>query len=317
MKKDTKPIVYITPICYSKIMSLTKLAEGEIGGFLLIENNVISDVIVPPQKVTSGSVDIEAKDMAVLMSTELKDKDELIRGQWHSHGNMGAFSSVIDDKFFNDWGNISGMDFPYMIEVVTNKNMDVLCKMILRVPIELEIECDLTIKMNTENMDGWAKTEIDKKIVKTKTDNYQQQKQLPPVEVLDYEGGFGMGYGTNFFRRDFPKTEGIYHIQNKITIVYADKAVRTLDMVDHYNNKTLKIDRPFIHITDIDNEGVSNFIHRELSEKETDKLEYYMKETKRSKLTKADREELKKMINELIAREPVGEEFGRLTYDGE
>lgn len=89
-----------------KIKWLTHNYSDEISAFLtgdINENEIIIDgLLFPHQDVSSGSVEVEPKDL-IKLRKEYGDECKRIIGHWHSHNTMGAFWSSTDDTFIKEY----------------------------------------------------------------------------------------------------------------------------------------------------------------------------------------------------------------------
>lgn len=85
-----------------KITWLTQNYKDEISAFLTGEIKegeiVIDGLLFPHQDVSSGSVEVEPKNL-IKLRKEYGDECLRIIGHWHSHNNMGAFWSGTDNEF--------------------------------------------------------------------------------------------------------------------------------------------------------------------------------------------------------------------------
>ena len=162
------PKIYITPLAYAKMNTLTRLMDKEVAGFMVVENHIITDILIPPQKVSGSSVDIDAKTL-VKWILENNIEDEKIRGLFHSHNSMGAFSSGIDDGEFNKWREGLGFSVPYLIEVVTSKRNGYLAQILINEPIKLTVKATLEIVTEFPNVEQWCTEQIKEKVTESYT----------------------------------------------------------------------------------------------------------------------------------------------------
>lgn len=118
LKEDIN--IKITQNAYLKMKYFTLATDEEVGGFLIINDNRIEDVIILKQEISYADfeLDEDALDKFVLANLELMPK---IKGWWHSHGkSMSTFYSYIDDNTIKRL--MENQDF--LISVVANHKMD-------------------------------------------------------------------------------------------------------------------------------------------------------------------------------------------------
>jgi len=157
----SNPTIYITPETYEKIWSLTDKLTTEVGGYLEIRGNVIVDVHVPPQTVTSTSVDIDAKELVKWMSSLDPEVDQYIRGIWHSHAYMGTHDSVIDDDFKETWLSILDQ-LPYVVSLITNRRGEYGCSVTYFKPVQCTVKCDVKVLLPEIDVSKWVQEQLPK-----------------------------------------------------------------------------------------------------------------------------------------------------------
>lgn len=92
-KDSLEPLVFTSEV-YGKIRGLmAKFPSSEWLAFLKEENGLIVDLMVPKQKVSAGSVDVDPSDPLA---------SDMTNGVIHSHNTMGAFFSGTDDSYLNN-----------------------------------------------------------------------------------------------------------------------------------------------------------------------------------------------------------------------
>lgn len=155
---------------YNRMIGFTKLADTEVAGMARVEprgNNIyVYDLrLIKNQKVTNGNVNIEIDDIGKFIST-LPNPHEF-KFLWHSHCNMGAFLSGIDEQFIEKF-LLTG---DFLISCVTNKKEDIFIRLDtkiigirLSVEVDYEIEDDINyhelekeLKENIIEDQGWYK----------------------------------------------------------------------------------------------------------------------------------------------------------------
>jgi len=109
-------VVYITQEAEMKQRRLVDLCNDEIAWFGVVDKTssgmmVVTDLIVPKQEVSGGSVDYD-EDWMHQMLEEYADIITKIRFFGHSHVNMGVgWSGTDTNEFMAKIGEIPGMDY--------------------------------------------------------------------------------------------------------------------------------------------------------------------------------------------------------------
>lgn len=137
--------VNITAALISKLNVLSSEYNIEVGGYLtgkIKEGQLwLDDLLIPDQRITSTSVEIDTKDQVSLFrkyGARCKD----IVGHWHSHHSMGCFWSGTD---LTNMNNIMGYKDLYVFIVSSQGNHKV--KVCMKNPLTLEFDdCELYIK---------------------------------------------------------------------------------------------------------------------------------------------------------------------------
>ena len=167
--------------------------EKEIGGFIVgkIEDDKVylEDILFPSQSVSTGEVDITAKDFT-LMRKEYGDKCLDIIGNWHSHNSMGCFWSATDEnecnKIFMESNNVG-------VFVVSSKG-EHLIRIDINKPFNISMD-KLTYEVEEdEEFIEEMKKIIEDKVKKTKEIEYTSFKDY---NILDRYSNFGQDWVKN------------------------------------------------------------------------------------------------------------------------
>lgn len=135
--KNTTPTkkvkIYCLPTAWCKITTLVQKTDTEIAWHMLIKKMsktqyIITDVLVYPQTVTGATVNTDDTKYALWVNA-IPDKEfETLRGQGHSHVNMGVSPSSVDTKYYSDLLKVVQKGF-YMF-MITNKKGDMFLQLI-------------------------------------------------------------------------------------------------------------------------------------------------------------------------------------------
>lgn len=99
-----KAKIEVTPEAHAKMTTLTALCQKEIGWHMIVDKldtgiYRISDVVVYPQTVTGVTVTTDDVDYTSWLYKFDDETFNKIRGQGHSHVNMGTFASATDEAY--------------------------------------------------------------------------------------------------------------------------------------------------------------------------------------------------------------------------
>ena len=186
--------VFIAHEAFQKLFAYAeaskKLFDSEVGGYLLVKELeegglLIEDVLLPPQEVSGGSVDVVKGGSKVVKFEDLPK----VKGWWHSHHNMSTFhSSTDDDTLTEKWdGETLGSSNYGLSLVVAFPPRKMLCYMQYYKPIKLkklEIEVDV---LTPESQELYSKCVKDvQEQVKKKQWGYTNYRDEPEWE---FRGG--------------------------------------------------------------------------------------------------------------------------------
>jgi proteasome lid subunit RPN8/RPN11 len=168
--------------------------DAEVGGYgrLLFDteqNDIcIQELFLVKQEVHQTECNLKADGTAALYQ-ELIDRGEPekigdITLWWHSHKNMGASFSSIDDELMRTWpGN-------YLISLVVNRDGKMSAQLMTKSPLLVVGDIDVAINwFDTEKAAEWN-TEIEKKVTKStpvQTYNKKQGVNQGTSRVKDWD----------------------------------------------------------------------------------------------------------------------------------
>jgi hypothetical protein len=149
----TQPGLAIKPVCLAKLMAYTQACDGEISGFGAVyvdadrRTFVLEDVSILRQRVTRASVEIEASDVADFLTDYVASGGDVnqLRCWWHSHFDMQAFHSSID----NDTLENALADAPWIVSLVVNRAGEMRASLVIHEPVSIWID-DIPISVYVE-----------------------------------------------------------------------------------------------------------------------------------------------------------------------
>ena len=184
MAELTDGLKLIIPLAtYRKIMAYATICDLEISGFCEVEYNearnafIAGETYLLRQEVTGGSTHIDEEAISAFNLERIKaGATQLPRLWWHSHVNMEAFFSGIDEGTLKDLQNDS-----FIIALVVNKQKNMKAKAYVysqtatnllgfQFEEKLQTEIDplpIQIEFEYERIPDALKKEVDEK-VKTK-----------------------------------------------------------------------------------------------------------------------------------------------------
>lgn len=132
--KSTKQIkVYCLPTAWCKITTLIQKTDTEIAWHMLINKvsknqYIITDVLVYPQTVTGATVNTDDTKYALWVNA-IPDADfQIMRGQGHSHVNMGVSPSSVDTSYYADL--LKTVQKGFYLFMIANKKGDMFLQLI-------------------------------------------------------------------------------------------------------------------------------------------------------------------------------------------
>lgn len=200
-KIETEGLRLIIPLgSYRKIMAYTTICDIEISGFAEVEYNqarnafVVGEVYLIKQNCTGTGTHMEEEDVSSFELERIKDGATMLpRLWWHSHVNMEAFFSGIDEDTLKNRQNDT-----FAIALVVNKKKHMKAKAYLYNEITQKImgfefktteqtEVDplpVSIEFEYERIPEVLKQEVDDK-VKTKIYTYKGPHRAFPRPGTD------------------------------------------------------------------------------------------------------------------------------------
>ncbi len=190
--------VIIARSAYTKMIiiaqEVSKLLKQsmEVYALCIGDNGIIDDILIPPQKVSSISIHINASDILSLVPY-IRANNLNIIGWVHSHGVMSSFFSSTDDNnqitVLNDTSNYSEVDnirVKYCFGITVNLREELFGIVTTQFPsgeivheeAVFEIQCNLPPNWNENEIRKEISEELKEKIKK----NYNNKKS----EFIDY-----------------------------------------------------------------------------------------------------------------------------------
>ncbi len=119
-KAENNMVIYYSPEAYVKTQLLVKFHSEEIGWNMVIkpykDGYKVYDILVYPQKVSSAYIDVDLSKYGIWKSKLTEEEDANLFGQGHSHVNMEAYFSGVDEKQQYDEISVKKTGF-YFFEV--------------------------------------------------------------------------------------------------------------------------------------------------------------------------------------------------------
>lgn len=173
-----KAIVYFTPEAWAKMVMLVKEFDKEVAWHgvasridddTVVDEYLISDILVYPQSVTGATVEMDTEEYAKWIMDNIEDKRfNEIHMQGHSHVNMPPNPSSVDLTHQEEILNMLG-DEDFYIFMIWNKSFVSNTKLYDMKKNILFENTDVTIKIigGSEDLEEFLKSA--KEMVKTKT----------------------------------------------------------------------------------------------------------------------------------------------------
>jgi len=186
------PILYLSSKAYLKLKYYTLEVNGEVIGFLVIDdtdNLLVEDVILPKQEISSTTCDFNSLQFDTLISGNNIDISK-IKGWFHSHDTMGLGFSHTDDNTIDKLGR----RMPYVVSIVTckrNNNISLQAKIDIFRPIRVEEELDvITVVEDDNQLRDDIKNEIKERVTKKSVVTYHPKGDVVcpyPFGQCDYK----------------------------------------------------------------------------------------------------------------------------------
>jgi hypothetical protein len=138
-------------IAHEKLWAWTRMAKGEVSMLGLVEEDdkgpVITDLFLVKQTCTQSSTDMNQEDVAhLLFELGSAGIEGQLRAWVHSHGDMDAFWSAIDENC------IQGLAAdPYLVSLVVNRKGMVKARIDVFHPIRIIID-DLPVSLRIPDL---------------------------------------------------------------------------------------------------------------------------------------------------------------------
>jgi proteasome lid subunit RPN8/RPN11 len=177
MDDDKKPALLIPIEHYRKILAYVANCETEIMGFFDVEWNdertafLVTKVYDLLEQSAGGAhVEVDEEKMSAFTLELIKQGcEQLPRGWWHSHVDMGTFLSGTDEETVDFMKNDS-----FIVALVANKREEITVTIKMFKPFTFEIEkVPVRIIYSEDKINEAAKEEIDKMVSAPVYNNYQ------------------------------------------------------------------------------------------------------------------------------------------------
>ncbi len=168
--------IKITRSAYNKMIiiaqEVSKLLNQsmEVYALCIGDNGIIEDLLIPPQKVSSISIHINASDILSLVPYIRKNNLNII-GWAHSHGNMSVFFSSTDDNnqitVLNDTSNYTEIDsirVKYCFGITVNLREELFGIVTTQFPSGNIVHENAIFEIDTNLSTNWNENEIRKEI---------------------------------------------------------------------------------------------------------------------------------------------------------
>lgn len=176
-----KPKVLIEPETMRRIRGFTHLASGEVGGMARVTmkngNFYVHDLLLlPDQKVSAASVHLDTEKLALFLS--IVDNPDEFKFLWHSHVNMSATLSGVDDNCIDGILETS----PYIISCVTNKRNEIYAQIDFKIEgVRLSLSMDVEVDVDFTDLQQELKDNVKE----------EQPRIIPSTKYgYGYHGGY-------------------------------------------------------------------------------------------------------------------------------
>lgn len=216
-----KQNVFISPTAWAKMQHLVMYTEKEIAWHCLVkrikkDTFYIYDILVYPQEVTGTTVNTDDTKYTLWRQELPTDVVTYLKGQGHSHVNMGVNPSGTDTSYYEDIINSLRAD-AYYVFLILNKKGDVHCQIADKKTNTLYTNNDCIVQVYTkqkEKLGDWVDATINKYVKSTpkyfaKTQNIKpnynsaHQSKSNPAEGAQTVRNLPYGYGAFDVQDDF------------------------------------------------------------------------------------------------------------------
>lgn len=168
--KAPNTTLWIPPNIYSQLMFYAFAVDAEVGGFGTVffdekENDItVGELFLVKQEVHQTECNLKAEGTAALYQ-ELIDKGEPekindIAFWWHSHKNMQASFSSIDDDLMRNW------TAEYLVSLVINRDGKMSAQLMTKTPLLVVGDIDVEVNwFDIPEYDDWMQ-EVKEKVTK-------------------------------------------------------------------------------------------------------------------------------------------------------
>ena len=247
IKKPSRNLkrIIITRVAYTKMIiiaqEVSKLLNQsmEVYALCIGDKGIIEDILIPPQKVSSISIHINAEDLLSL-SPYIRENNLNIIGWAHSHGNMSVFFSSTDDNnqitVLNDTSNyteIENIRVKYCFGITVNLKEELFGIVTTQYPTGeiahekaiFEIYCDLPGDWDDDeirqNISKELKEKIKKKFFSYSNENIDDSNNSSSnIKTLDkYQEKFSLTQDDRFIIDTFLKKKNISNPKTKKLLI--------------------------------------------------------------------------------------------------
>ncbi|MFA5395906.1 MAG: hypothetical protein WC346_07865 [Methanogenium sp.] len=145
--------IYILKKALKKIQYYVKNCDVEISGFAKIskygeDSLLIYDAEILEQYVSATHSDFDEESMVRFMTEKIRNKESIVdyKVWWHSHANMQAYFSAIDESTIEQ-----STEFPFLISLVMNKQYEYACRLDIQNPLRLTIDNIQLVEVDEED----------------------------------------------------------------------------------------------------------------------------------------------------------------------
>lgn len=168
--KAPSTTLWIPPHIYAQLMFYAFAVDAEVGGYGTVffdekENDIsVGEIFLVNQEVHQTECNLKAEGTAALYQ-ELIDNGEAekindIAFWWHSHKNMPASFSSIDDDLMRNW------TADYLVSLVINRDGKMSAQLMSKTPLLVVGDIDVEVNwFDTSEYDDWMK-EVKEKVKK-------------------------------------------------------------------------------------------------------------------------------------------------------
>jgi len=195
-KKLNKVIIarsaYTKMIIIAQEVSKLLKQSMEVYALCIGDNGIIDDILIPPQKVSSISIHINASDILSLVPY-IRANNLNIIGWVHSHGVMSSFFSSTDDNnqitVLNDTSNYSKVDnirVKYCFGITVNLREELFGIVTTQFPSGEIVHEEAIFEIQCNTPPNWNENEIRKEISEELKKKIKRSNNNKKSEFIDY-----------------------------------------------------------------------------------------------------------------------------------